>query len=396
MGNADHLLYWRKQKGLSLAKLAARIEANGYYYVSPNTLNRWEKHETPMPEWAIAELTKALKITEDEMLYGSTRSEIQPANISTSFTGLDLEIADHVVKMGFTSWVASQSTEARRAVESILPWLETTQRRAPLTSQLKQGKHILSRGYELLGVLALDQLENDTAISYFRRALAISEELRDTNLIAAHTTELGEAHRRRDDKETALALMENALSYQGLDRATQGYVREMIAYTYAENNQEQQFRRHIEEAANLLGHSEEGEGAGQRDFIPFEVLEIYGKAMRDFGHPAEALQLFDQAETALKTRPYAPRWQAVLSISKAQAMCDAGDLEAGISLATQGLLLAHNCQSARQMNRVRKLVRKLDRSQYKDTPLLFPLHQLVSDIYLGNRDPLQWQPQHGI
>ncbi len=67
--------------------------------------------------------------------------------------------------MGYTSWLASRPDDARRAAESILPWLEAAQRRAPRSSSAKQGLRLLSRGYELLGALALDRLDNGSAIA---------------------------------------------------------------------------------------------------------------------------------------------------------------------------------------------------------------------------------------
>ena len=54
-------------------------------------------------------------------------------------------------------------------------------------------------------------MENDTAIAHYRRALTLSEELRDTNLIVAHMTELGDAFRRKGEKETAIDYMGAAL-----------------------------------------------------------------------------------------------------------------------------------------------------------------------------------------
>lgn len=243
--------------------------------------------------------------------------------------------------------------------------------------------------------MAIDQLENDTAISHFREALTLSEELGDQRLIAAHMTQLGDGYRRKGEKATAQTLMEQALAraQQG-DRATHGYVLQMLAYTYADAGNEAAFQRHINEAVDLLGHTGEGQGVVTRDFIPFEVLEIYGKAMRDFGQPLEALDYLAKAERALMSRPNVPRWRAVLLISTAQALCDAGELERGIELATQGLLLAHSCQSPRQMNRVRKLVRRLDESANADSPAVRPLRELVRDIYTGDRSPLLWHPQH--
>jgi len=247
----------------------------------------------------------------------------------------------------------------------------------------------------LLGALALDSLENDSALAHFRRALTLSEELRDTNLIAAHMTQLGDAYRRKGDTETALALMHAALARApGAERATRGYVLEMLAYTHADAGDREAFTHHIEEATDLLAHSGEGQGLANREFIPFEVLEIHGKVMRDFGQPLQALSLFEQAERALLNRPSMPRWQALLTISKAQALCDAGELDAGVELAMRGVMMAHDCQSLRQMNRVRKLMRKLDASVHTGSPVLEPLRELVRDIYAGNRSPLEWRPQH--
>jgi transcriptional regulator with XRE-family HTH domain len=395
---SHHLLYWRKRRNVSLRDLAARIVTSGNQFVSPNTLNRWEKGETPLPDWAISELSKALKISDVELIHGPREADpALPVNVSAAYTGMDLEIAEHIINMGFTSWIASHPDEARQAVETIMPWLEAALRRAPLSTHAKQGKHILARGHELLGALALDQLDNNGAITEFRHALTLSEELGDTSLIVAHTTELGDAHRRKGDKETGLAMMQGALAISNsVQRSLQGYVLEMIAYTYADTGNEKAFHYHIEEAVDLLGHSGEGEGAAKRDFIPFEVLEIYGKALRDFGHPVQALEYINRAERTLINRPNVPRWQALITITKAQALCDAGELEEGIALAIRGITLAHSCRSPRQMNRVRKLMIKLCNSEHKEEPILIPLREIVSDIYVGNRSPLDWRPQHAM
>jgi hypothetical protein len=91
-----------------------------------------------------------------------------------------------------------------------------------------------------------------------------------------------------------------------------------------------------------------------------------------------------------------PRWHAALTISKAQALCDAGELESGVEAAMRGLLLAQSYQSPRQMNRVRKLMHKLDDSRYAKAPALLPLRELVRDVYLGQRNPLDWHPAHAL
>jgi transcriptional regulator with XRE-family HTH domain len=168
--SSNHLLYWRKRTDVSLSKLAARIEIAGRHYVSRNTLNRWEKGATSMPEWAAAEVAEALKITEQDLLYGPRDGDLaMPVNLSGAYTGLDLEIAEHVISMGYTSWLASRPDAARKAAESVLPWLEASQRRAPRSTQKAQGLHLLARGYELLGALALDRLETSPPFHAFAR-----------------------------------------------------------------------------------------------------------------------------------------------------------------------------------------------------------------------------------
>ena len=76
------------------------------------------------------------------------------------------------------------------------------------------------------------------------------------------------------------------------------------------------------------------------------------------------------------------RWHALLEISRGQAFCDAGDLTTGIDLASKGFLMATQCQSPRQMNRVRKLLGKLEESQMKNERKVHELRELLHETYL--------------
>jgi len=48
------------------------------------------------------------------------------------------------------------------------------------------------------------------------------------------------------------------------------------------------------------------------------------------------------------------------------------------------------------MNRVRKLMRKLDNGERAQSPKLRPLREVVYDIYANGRSPLEWWPIHAI
>ena len=77
------------------------------------------------------------------------------------------------------------------------------------------------------------------------------------------------------------------------------------------------------------------------------------------------------------------RFHALLDISRGQAHCDAGDLDTGVDLASHGFLLAYQCHSPRQMNRVRKLVKKLEGadSPHKNERQVAQLKELVHETY---------------
>ncbi len=96
-----------------------------------------------------------------------------------------------------------------------------------------------------------------------------------------------------------------------------------------------------------------------------------------------AIPYLDLAEESLITADaVAPRWYALLEISRAQAYCDAGDFATGIELAGKGFLKAYQCRSSYQMNRVRKLLRKLEKNLSRNHPGVQDLKNLLYETYL--------------
>jgi hypothetical protein len=153
-------------------------------------------------------------------------------------------------------------------------------------------------------------------------------------------------------------------------------------HTYGDTGQETAFERTIAEATDLLAFSGEGIDAAQKEFIPFEIYEIRGKVNRDLGKPLHALPYLELAEKSLTTADsVTPRWQALLEISRAQVLCDAGDA-IGIDVACKGFMMAYQCRSPRQMNRVRKLLRKLEKGPFRNHPKLQDLKNLLYETYM--------------
>ena len=76
----------------------------------------------------------------------------------------------------------------------------------------------------------------------------------------------------------------------------------------------------------------------------------------------------------------------MLDISKGQAYCDAGDLSTGVTFARQGFLQAYQYRSLRQMNRVRKLVRKLEANGLSRDGNVVVLKDILHETYM-HMDP---------
>jgi hypothetical protein len=179
--------------------------------------------------------------------------------------------------------------------------------------------------------------------------------------------------------------MENARELASrASKATQGHIRQLLAYTYGDSGQEADFERTISEATDLLAFSGEGIDTVQKEFIPFEVYEIRGKINRELGKPLNAIPYLELAEKSLNVvGSVTPRWNALLEISRAQTYCDAGDITKGVELACKGFIKAYQCGSPHQMNRVRKLLRKLENGPFRNHPEVQNLKDLLYETYLN-------------
>src|SRR5437588_10439660 len=116
---------------------------------------------------------------------------------------------------------------------------------------------------------------------------------------------------------------------------------------------------------------------------PVAFLNVqFTSPKRSENQPLNALNYLELAEKFLKTEAVTPRWHALLDISKGQAYCDAGDVATGIDLASRGFSLAFKCHSPRQMNRVRKLLKKLEAGPLKSERKVRELKELVYETYM--------------
>jgi transcriptional regulator with XRE-family HTH domain len=332
------------------------------------------------------------------LLYGKSAEELgflQPClNLSSTVITLvtdinqaindSLDQAESIVNLAWEAWFASRPKQATKEIAKLLPNLERMISMPLATIHVLRTKELVIRCHGLLGSIYLDALQNDPALYHYIQAHRFAEEIHDKNLTVTYLALMGEVLRRQNDKATAISYMEDARDQAAqANQATLGHILQLLAYTYSDIANESAFEQTISEATNLLAFTGEGRDTAKKEFIPFEVYEIRGKANRDLGKPLEALPYLELAEKSLdKAESVTPRWHALLEISRGQVFCDAGDIKTGIDVVSKGFIMAYQCHSLHQMNRVRKLLRNLENSLSRNHPKVQDLKNLLQETYM--------------
>jgi len=391
----DILRYEREKRGWSQNRLAELIGAD------TSMISRWECGDRKpghfyqeklcdlfgkdAVELGLIEQRKNAESTQPSL----TSLEVHPVEPPISHPSHEevedkLDHAESLIDLAWEAWFASRPKEAARSVSRLLPSLEKIASGLYRPGHTLRAKELTVRAHGLLGTIYLDALQNDTSLFHYMQAHRFAEEIHDVNLSATYLCLIGDVLRRQNDQTGALKHMENARdSASHASNTTQGHILQLLAYTYGDIGQEAAFEHTISEATDLLAFSGEGIDAAQKEFIPFEIYEIRGKVYRDLGKPLDALPYLELAEKSLATADsVTPRWHALLEISRAQAFCDAGDITTGIELACKGFIMAYQCHSPRQMNRVRKLLRKLEKGPFRHHPRVQDLKNLLYETYM--------------
>ncbi len=356
---------------------------------SEDVVSRWERGERKPSPFFQEQLC---------VLYGKTAEELgflEPTRLPSSPLLTQAREGDHalqerldqaesIVNLAWEAWFGSRPKQVTREISKLLPTLERMLSLPAATVCILRLKELVIRCHGLLGTIYQDGLHNDAALYHYLQAHKVAEDIHDTNLAVTYLALMGDVLRQRHDKATALRYLEQARERAvHAERATAGHVLQLLAYTYGDMGEELAFERTIAAATDLLAFAGEGRDTVKKEFIPFEVYEIRGKATRDLGKPLHALPSLDLAEQSLdKTDAVTPRWHALLSISRGQAYCDGGDLSTGLALLSKGFTLAYQCRSPHQMNRVRKMVRKLGESPDRNHPQLQQVKDLLYETYL--------------
>lgn len=374
----EQLIRIRQSRGWSQRRIASEVGT------SEKRVSEWERGTaTPSPFYQ--ERLCALFQRDAEELGFIRGVVVTPIVLTIEDQGMSerLDNAESIIDLAWEAWFASRPERAAREVLKLLPRLDRIRLSNGPAIHVLRAQELAIRSHGLLGAIYLDAMQNDTALHHYMQSHAIAEEIRDIDQITTYLALIGDVLRRQDKKREAISSMELARQQaEHATRASQGHILQLLAYTYADVGWANEFETTIAEATDMLAYTGEGRDTAAHEFIPFEIHEIHGKAKRDLGQPLQAIPLLEMAEKSLAGQSVTPRWRALLEISRSQAFCDAGDMAVGVDLAQRGFLMAVECRSPRQMNRVKKLLRKLEAGQHKDDKRVGDLRELLYDHYL--------------
>ncbi|HLG63966.1 MAG TPA: helix-turn-helix transcriptional regulator [Ktedonosporobacter sp.] len=373
----------RLRRGWSQKKVAFDIDT------SKDVVSRWETGERAPSLYYQEKLCRLFGKTADELGFIQLGPNQSPTNI-TSMAEVDppinerLDQAESITNLAWEMWFASRPKQATREITKLLPTLEKIIYMPLSTVHILHAKELVIRCHGLLGAIHLDALQNDFALYHYKQAYTLAKEIQDTNFTITYLALMGDVFRRQNDKTTAVSYMENARDQAAnANQATLGYVLQLLAYTYSDISNETAFEQTISEATDLLAFAGAGRDIAKKEFIPFEIYEIRGKANRDLGKPLKAIPYLELAEKALsRAESMTPRWHALLEISRGQALCDAGDITTAVDVMSKGIIIAYQCHSPHQMNRVRKLLRDLENGPFQNHPRVKDLKNLLYETYM--------------
>lgn len=373
----------RQLRGWSQQKVAELVGT------SEDVVSRWERGERKPSPFYQEKLCVLYQRSAEELGFIQFNLDQSPIIITpVADVGMAinerLDQAESIVNLSWEAWFASRPKQAAREITKLLPNIEKLMYMPLATIHVLRTKELVIRCHGLLGAIYLDALQNDPALYHYIQAHKLAEEIHDTNLTVTSLALMGDVLRQQNDKATAISYMENAREQAvNANKATLGHILQLLAYTYSDIGNETAFEQTIAVATELLAFTGEGRDTVKKEFIPFEIYEIRGKANRDLGKPLKAIPYLELAEKSLnKADSVTPRWYALLEISRGQALCDAGDITTAVDMINKGFIMAYQCHSPHQMNRVRKLLKKLASGPFRNHQKVQDLKDLLYETYM--------------
>lgn len=338
---------YRKQRGWTQDELAERW-GHSRSYVSQVESGRRTLDRTSQ----LSRLADILNIPEDKLerigRFIPTRATRQPnPQVNDSVIQMLLEPGRDMVKLSWVVWVGDQHPVIEANLRNLAFNLERSLN-AYNGEFRASAKQLLTYTHQMLGKIAFDRLDFASAGGHFSEMIEMGQELDDADIICVGMIQQGSLLRKRGRYDQSVRCFEAAKPFADVASPNiQGMRYNQMARLYSDFGDEQNFLRAINPALDIASHMEDSIDSLANEFSLDTTLVEQASGYSELKKPEESLKIYKETD---KLRPWRPlREQGSYTITKAQALLNAFDLEKGIELGLRGIKLASQYRSKRQI-----------------------------------------------
>lgn len=254
------------------------------------------------------------------------------------------------VKFSYMVWLANQHASIETNLKNMVDTLNSA-----LTMYhgefAKPARQLLAYTHQMLGKIAFDALDYETAGKHFSEMVGLGQELNDADTIALGMIRQGDILRKHGRHGMALRCFEAVKPYaDASDYCIQGLRYLNVARAYYFLGDEKQFLRSINPALELTSQVKEGNDSLAYWFSLDVVFQFQASGYTALKRPERAIEVYKKIDQLRLSRPL--RDQGAYIIEKARAYLELGDLDKGTTLALKGLKLATRYKSRRHIARI--------------------------------------------
>ncbi|MBA3824220.1 MAG: helix-turn-helix transcriptional regulator [Ktedonobacterales bacterium] len=376
--NKKHYLdYWRARKGYSLSELSEQIEKAASVFFSKSALSRYEKSDAELPQKIIEPASKALHITEDELVHGphhaqkgksvtaSDESKIGNAIETPLWEKLaaiiakpsqgDMEMIDGLESVTRTYWELRSTVGYQDLFHAYAGHMET------ILSLLK-GSHtshmharlcgLASDVGQRIGAIMFDKNQFGTAMHYYQVAKEAALEGENFLLAAVCLGKMSSLPIYSNKALEALPLLREGKMHaqkQGA-RTTKAWLAAVQAEAYAKLGNVSACMRELEEAEVELSKDGPDMLYYETHFDEGRLYGYKGACLLLLNKPSDAIVALDKGISILPSK--FARQHAIMYADKAIASSLTGELELSCGFAIEALKLSQRTKSDLVLQRV--------------------------------------------
>ena len=285
---------------------------------------------------------------------------------SETFINVDPGLLSRYQSTLSSYWDAFYSSAITKHIPSLMQWHSHLKELADHESQYKHEVYILlCRFDQLIGVAARDKRDIPTAKFYFDEAVELADQLENAELRAASLFRRAKLFTQIKNVDAAIQDLKTAIPHANRSRPNlRGYIYQMTATTISllppTKETAYQFHRYIEEAGKILRNG----GIEQDDsFVRLTPAGYHQDRARGYlklGDIESALEAITMAEKM--HQPNMVRWHEVLTLLRAEAYAQSGEIEWACHQAEEAFKLTEATQSALQRRELQTFHSKLERT----------------------------------